>query len=327
MKILIIGTGAVGGFYGAKLAQGGEEVTCLARGRMLSTLQSNPIHIKSYQGDFDVHLNVIAEPAAYTGSPDLIIITVKTYDTESALQEIAAMVGPETLLLSLQNGVEAEQKMMQRFGPDKVLGAVCYIGAEVTTPGTVVHSANGAVTIGEMDGRNSERLENLYAIFKHCGIDTHKSNDIKKTLWNKLLWNAPFNQVCAIAHASVGEVLDSPELKDLLWATGQEVVALAQANGVGLKEKDISKQLGFSEKDLRPVRPSLLQDLERGKRLEHETFGGFIVREGKRLGIPTPVNETLYRFLCFLDTKASSAGAASSAPTGRGPNLPGDGDH
>lgn len=305
MNILIVGTGGVGGFYGAKLAQGGEQVTCLARGRVLETLQKNPIKIESYQGNFSTELRVIANPSDLGGTPDLIIICVKTYDTDTTLEQIAPCVGPDTLLLSLQNGVEAEQKMIRRFGEKNVLGAVCYIGAEMIQPGVVVHSANGAVTIGEMDGRDSSRLETLFAMFQRCGIDIHKSNDIRKTLWNKLLWNAPFNQVCAIARASVGDVLDSPPLRDLLWATGQEVVALAQANHVGLEEKDINKQLGFSEQDLRPVRPSMLQDLEKGKRLEHETFGGFMVREGQRLGIPTPVNETLYRFLCFLDNPKS----------------------
>lgn len=303
MKILIVGTGAVGGYYGAKLTAGGEDVSCLARGAMLKALQQQEIQIQSYQGNFSIKLEAI-EHISDTAVPDLIIIAVKTYDTDAALEQFAPAVGPQTLLLSLQNGVESETKMVAQFGPDNVLGAVCYIGSEVTSPGTIVHSANGAVTIGELDGRESARVAKLHAIFERSGIEIYTSSDIKKTLWNKLLWNAPFNQVCAIERASVGEVLDRPELVDLLRGVMSEVVMLAQINGIDLNEESIEKHLDFSNKELRAVRPSMLQDLERGKRLEHEAFAGYIVREGIRLERPTPINLALYQRLCDLDPKA-----------------------
>jgi len=300
MNILIVGTGAVGGFYGAKLAQGGENVAGLARGPILETLQSRAMHIKSYQGDFDTQLNVVASLTSLP-APDLIILAVKTYATDEALEQIAPIVGAKTILMSLQNGVESEQKMIDRFGAEQVIGAVCYIGAEMTQPGVIDHSADGAVTIGEMNGATSERVQEIHDIFARCGISIRISEDIRKTHWNKLLWNTPFNQVCTIARASVGEALDSEALCALLRATGLEVIRIAVANGIALEESAMEKHIDFSKRELRAVRPSMLQDLKRGKRLEHETFGGYVVRAGQELGVATPVNETLYRFLCYLD--------------------------
>ncbi len=292
MKILIVGAGAVGGFYGAKLAAAGEEVTFLARGQTLSVLQKGSLSIQSYQGNFDVR---------DFSPPDVIIICVKTYDTDTVLEQIAPAVGKETILLSLQNGVESETKMAACFGAEKVLGAVCYIGAEMTEPGIVQHSADGQVAIGELDGSETARLQDLYEMMKKAGIDVSLSKNIRKASWGKLLWNVPFNQLCAIARASVGEILDSAAMRELLQTTGREVVCIAQQNGIDLTAADVEKHLAFSEKELRPVRPSMLQDLEKGKRLEHETIAGFILREGKRLKVPVPINETLYRLLAFLD--------------------------
>lgn len=299
----MVGMGGVGGFYGSKLLQGGQEVIALARGPILKALQKQELKIKSYQGDFAVKHQAV-EHVIDLSPPDLIILAVKTYDTDHALDQIAPIVADSTLLLSLQNGVESEQKMIARFGPENVLGAICYIGAEITKPGHLTHSADGAVTIGEMDSRDTDRLKQLYKMFQRCGIDIHISSDIQKTLWNKLLWNVPFNQVCTIARVTVGEALDSRELTELLRDTGREVVAIAKKHNISLNEESIEKHIHFSQQELRAVRPSMLQDLEKGKRLEHETFGGFIVREGNRLDIPTPVNETLYRFLCSLDPGA-----------------------
>ncbi len=301
MKILMAGAGAVGGYYGAMLARSGQDVTLLARGKTLEVLRSNKLRVNSYEGDFEIQLKVV-ESIDEMDAADLIIITTKTYDTDTILQQIKPLVGENTLLLSLQNGVETELKMVAYFDKHNVLGGICYIGAEVTEPGTIVHSADGQIAIGELSGEQSERVQAIATIFGKAGIRTTLSTDIQRLLWKKLLWNAPFNQVCAIARSSVGDILDSPEMWDLLRAVGHEVVTLAQANDVPLTEEDIEEHLTFSDEKLRSVRPSLLQDLERGKRLEHETFGGYLVREGRRLNIPTPVNETLYQLLCFLDT-------------------------
>ncbi len=301
MKILIIGAGAVGGYYGAKLTLAGEDVTFLARGTALEALCARGLVIQSYRGDFQTQVNVVPSLEGYS-DPDVIIICVKSFDTDKVIEQIRPVVGPNTLLLSFQNGVENEIKLTAAFGANKVLGCVCYIGSEVVSPGVIHHSARGTVSTGEMAGGTSERVDHIVSAFAHAGIDIHASSDIKRDLWTKLCWNAAFNQVCTIAHTSVGDVLDSAVLKKLLADIMEEVSRIAERHGVAVTPDMIQKSLASSDRDLRAVRPSMLQDFERGHRLEHETFSGFLVREGKKYDVPMPINTLLYELLKFHDS-------------------------
>lgn len=302
MKILIIGAGAVGGFYGAKLACGGEEVIFLARGKSLEALKNRPLKIQSFQGDFEARVSVIAHPSEIS-SPDLILIAVKSYDTNAAIEQIRSLVADNTLLIPLQNGVENEFQLAAAFGRKKVLGSVCYIGAEAVAPGEILHSAKGSIAIGELDGRESDRAKKIVAAFEKSKTDVHLSLNIQKERWVKLAWNTAFNQVCTVARADVGSVLDSPPMRELLKDAMREVFTIAERHGVLVDaETMIEMSLALSEEELRAVRPSMLQDFERGRRLEHETFSGFLVREGNRLNVTVPVNTVLYRFLSFLDS-------------------------
>ncbi len=305
MKILIIGAGGVGGYYAAKLARTGVDVVLLARGKTLEVLREQDLRVQSYQGDFSVRVPVI-DKIDKTLQPECIVIAVKTYDTDTVLDQIKPVVGPKTTVLSLQNGVEKEEKITKAFGRDHALGAVCYIGAEMKDPGLVVHSARGSVAFGEMNGRMTERLQEIAKIFRDAGIDTATSLDIRKDLWIKLAWNAAFNQVCAVAHCSVGEALDKSLIEPMLGSVMKEVQAIARAKGILLTDDDLAKSLEFSRKELKPVRPSMLQDLERGRRMEQEAFGGYLAREGKTVGVSTPLNDSLYRILSFWEKNPSS---------------------
>lgn len=300
MRILMIGGGAVGGFYGAKLTLGGKDVTLLARGATLEALRKHDLVVKSFRGDFHSRVKAIGSLEGVT-PPDLVILAVKSYDTDSVIEQIRPAVGKETLVMSLQNGVENEIKMAAAFGKKKVIGAVCYIGAEVLEPGMILHNARGSVAIGEMDGSETERVRRIVEAFHKARIDVELSRNIQKDLWIKLSWNTAFNQVCTIARSAVGAILDSEVMRRLLSDTMKEVFAVAEKHGVSLTEDVIEKSLHLSSEELRSVKPSMLQDFERGRRLEHETFSGFIVREGEKFGVPTPINAILYEFLCYLD--------------------------
>lgn len=300
MRILIVGAGAVGGFYGTKLTLSGEDVTFLARGATLDALNKHDLVVKSFRGDFHARVKAIGSLEGYP-PPDLIILAVKSYDTDKAIELIRPVVGENTLLLSFQNGVENEIKLAEAFGRERVLGCVCYIGAEVLEPGVLLHNARGTVSIGELNGTTTPRLEKLVETFHKARIAVQASADIQKDLWIKLSWNTAFNQVCTVARAAVGSVMDSPVMLQLLRDAMKEVFAVAEKHGVFLSQDLIDKSLTLSAEELRSVKPSMLQDFERGRRLEHETFSGFIAREGKKFGVPTPVNTILYEFLCFLD--------------------------
>lgn len=303
MRILIAGAGAVGGFYGTKLTLAGEDVTFLARGQTLEALKKHDLVVKSFRGDFHARVKALDATASLAGyaPPDVAIVAVKSYDTDKAIDLIKPVVGPETLFLSFQNGVENEIKLGEAFGKEKVLGCVCYIGAEVVEPGVILHNARGTVSIGEMDGSKLPRLWNVVEAFHKARIEVNASNDIQKDLWTKLAWNTAFNQICTVARATVGAVLESEFMKKLLGDAMKEVFAVAAKHGVALAEDLIDSHLTLSSEELRSVKPSMLQDFERGRRLEHETFAGFLVREGKKFGVPTPVNTILYDFLSFLD--------------------------
>lgn len=302
-RILIVGTGAVGGFYGTKLALSGADVTFLARGATLEALRHHDLVVKSFRGDFHCRVKTV-EDLKKIPSFDLILICVKTYDTDPVLHQIRPVVGKETLLLSLQNGVENEPKMAKAFGLKRVLGAVCYIGAEAIEPGVVLHNARGSLAVGELDGRVTERLRRIVSLFHKAQVDVELSRGIKKELWTKLAWNTAFNQVCTIARATVGSILDSRVMRQLLRDTMTEVFAVARKNGISLSKKVIDTSLRLSSEELRTVKPSMLQDFEKGKRLEHESFSGFIVRQGRKWKIPTPINTILYEFLSFLDASS-----------------------
>ncbi|HSA58590.1 MAG TPA: 2-dehydropantoate 2-reductase [bacterium] len=324
MRILIIGAGAVGGFYGTKLALAGEDVTFLTRGATFEALKKHDLVVKSFRGDFHARVHVVDSLEGYA-PPDLLVLAVKSYDTDQIIGQIRPVVGDGTLLLSFQNGVENEIKLATAFGREKVLGCVCYIGAEVVEPGVIHHSARGTVAIGEMTesgyppqagGRGNarstrsaeggmapqtNRLDQIVETFRKARIEVHASGDIRRDLWIKLCWNTAFNQVCTVARATVGVVLESEAMHRLLRATMREVFAVAARHGVELSESIIDQHLTLSSEELRSVKPSMLQDFERGRRLEHETFSGFIVREGEKFGLPVPINTTLYEFLNFLD--------------------------
>ena len=299
-KILVIGAGAVGGFYGAKLTLSGEDVTFLARGKTLQALQTQPLKIKSFQGDFETRVTAIDSLEGFK-TPDLIIIAVKCYDTDFILKQIEPIVGPDTRLLSLQNGVENEIKMKAAFGEKRTLGGVCYIGSETLEPGLILHNANGSIAIGELGGEITSSIQTFESLFQKAGIDVMVSDNIWRNLWIKLGRNASFNQVCTIARTDVGHVLDHPELLELIKKTYLEVFAVAKGHGVDIDESVIDMSLLFSQNDLRSVRPSMLQDFENHRPLEHESFSGFLSREGKSLNIPTPINDTFYDFLSFLN--------------------------
>lgn len=293
MKIAIVGAGAVGSYYGARLAKAGVPVILLARGATFQQLKDHDVIVKSYTGDFSARVPV-TDSIKGLKRPATIILAVKCYDTDSVIEQIWPAVSKGTLLLSLQNGVENETKLARAFGAEKVAGAVCYIGAEVTAPGVVVHSARGSVAFGEMDGRPTDRIQKIYNAFAKAGIPSTLSQNILGDLWTKLAWNSAFNQVCAVARVTVGQALDSPEHTSQMKEVMAEVMAVAKASGVKLDPQMIEKSLELSRNELRAVRPSMLQDLEKGRRLEHDAFGGFIMREGKRLGIPVPANNGLY---------------------------------
>jgi 2-dehydropantoate 2-reductase len=302
MHVLIMGTGAVGSFYGGQLARAGHKVTFVARGENLHRLRQNGLVVRSIHGDFHLEQVHATDRPEEVGLCDLVLVCVKSYDTESVAQLIRPTVGPDTVILSLQNGVENEDLLAKTLGRFCVMGGMAYIGAELTSPGVVVHSAAGAVAFGERHGKRTVRAERLEQIFLAAGIQARLSPDIVRTQWDKLMWNAAFNAIATLTHSTVGEVLAHSLTRQLVRDTMREVIAVAQAQGLDLPTSRADEHIESSQHPpLSDFMTSMAQDLARGKRLEYDALNGAVVRFGERFRVPTPFNQLLYSLLARLD--------------------------
>jgi len=301
MRILIAGTGGVGGFFGGVLARAGEEVLFLARGANLAALRERGLRLESIDGDF--HLRHVAATDSLTGSApvDLAIVTVKSYDTAAVAAQIAPVVTPETIVLSLQNGVENESLLAAALGLPPLLGAMTQIGAELIAPGVVRHVAEGTIFFGEFSRHESARTRRLVELFTAAGVRYHLTSDILLMLWDKLSWNAAFNAVTALTRTTSGEAARLPATAAVLRTTMHEVIAVAHAQGIQLDLARVEPVIAYSAEHLGTLRTSMLQDLERGRRLEHDAINGAVVRIGEAVGVSTLVNRTLVGLLSALD--------------------------
>jgi 2-dehydropantoate 2-reductase len=302
MKILVMGAGAVGCYYGGRLAQAGHDVTFVARGENLQALQRAGLTVTSVHGDFHL-LQVHAVARVEEGEAcDLVLVCVKSHDTAQAAEAVRPAIGPETLVLSLQNGVENEEILAETLKTANVLGGMVYIGAELVSPGTVVHTFSGRLVFGERNGERTTRAEHLEQIFLGAGLQAELSSDITATLWDKLMWNATFNAVATLTRSTVGEVLANPQTRQLLRDTMREVIAVAQAQGVRISAARADEHLESSQSPaMAAFATSMAQDFARGKHLEYDALNGAVVRAGQRYHVPTPLNQAFCALLHQLD--------------------------
>ncbi len=301
MRILIAGTGAVGGFFGACLARAGHDVVFLARGANLAALRSAGLTVESIDGDFHLSRFTAADHVDDAEPFGLVLFTVKSYDTAAVARQIAPAVHDDAVVLSLQNGIENESLLAAALDLPPLMGAMTEIGAELVAPGVVRHVAEGTIFFGEMNGHESPRGRNLATLFTEAGIRHRFTREIPAALWGKLMWNAAHNAVTAITHTTAAAAASLPATADVLRAAMHEVVAVARAQGILLDPARVETQLAFSREHLHTLRTSMLQDLERGRRLEYDAINGAVVRFGEAVGVPTPVNRTLYGLLAALD--------------------------
>jgi len=297
MKIVVYGAGGVGAFYGGLLARAGQDVRFVARGAQLNALRSRGLRISSLSlGEIAVPPVPATEHAADAGVADLVLVCVKAHQTQAILEDLAGCVGPQTVLMAFQNGVESDDLLAARFGAEHVLGAVVYVGATLEEPGFVRHVAAGTLVIGDSMKRAGEQIERVRQVLATTGLPVRVSDDIERQRWHKLAWNASFNAISALTLRSSQELLGNPHSRALLLAMMREVVAVANARGVSLAETDIEQLVGSTEKAA-PIRTSMLVDRERGRPLETDALVGVVVRKGKDAGVPTPIAEVLYALL------------------------------
>lgn len=290
-----MGAGAVGSYFGGLLAKAGLDVTFIARGPHLKALQSQGLRVKSYKGDFSLPVKATSNPGE-VGPVDLILFCVKAYQTEEAARLCLPMVGPETVIISLQNGVDNEEKIAAIVGPEKVMGGVAYVGVRIAEPGFIEHSMVGRIVFGELDGKVSQRAQEIEGLFQKSEVPAQATAHIQELLWSKLAWNAAFNAISTLTRTTIQEIVDNPNLKDISRHVMYEVASVAKAQGIAIQEEDLEKGLRLPPHG-GDFKTSMLQDLESDKPLEVEELNGFVIKKGKEKGISTPYNYTLYALL------------------------------
>lgn len=313
MKIAIMGSGGVGGYFGGRLAASGANVTFIARGAHLAAMREHGLKIESALGSILVHpVNTTDDPASI-GTVDLLLIAVKLWSIEEAALAAQPLIGPHTGIIPLQNGVDAVGVLLSRYGPEHVMGGVAHIAAAIESPGVIRH--NGAMqklTFGELDGRPSERAEKLFAACQTAGIDTVLSKAIQVVIWEKFVFLSAFSGLTALTRLPIGPLRADPATRALFLRALQEAAAVGRAKGVELPLECAERQLAFGDGLPPEMISSMLGDLRRGSRLELPWLSGAVTRIGQELGVATPVSEFIYTAL-----KLHAAGQAASSGEGK----------
>jgi 2-dehydropantoate 2-reductase len=302
VRIAVMGAGAVGGYFGARLAASSNEVAFIARGFHLTALRRDGLAVESYRGDLRVRDALFTDDPVQVGAVDLILFCVKSYDTEPVAQSLGPMMGPETIILSLQNGVDNPDRIARLWSHHPVLAGVVYIASQLLGPGRIKHSAGGKIVFGESDGRAQLATEAVERVLASAGISYEANRDIRAAQWRKLLWNAPFCAISCLTRATVKEIVESDALTKLALDCMSEVQEAAITQAVDLSPALFDETLHFS-KGLGDFKPSMLQDLEAGKPLEYEAFNGIVVKLLERAGKQAPTNQVFYRALKYLDER------------------------
>jgi 2-dehydropantoate 2-reductase len=290
MRIAIVGSGGVGGYFGGRLAAAGADVTFLARGAHFEAMRAHGLRITSPKGD--VHLpNVkVAANTSDIGPVDIVLFAVKLYDTESALATLPPLLGPATAVVPLQNGVDSIALVTKAVGPEHTAGGTCYVSAVISEPGVIKHTAMDHLIFGELDRVRSPRLLALLEACRPAGFQSTLSDDIALDIWTKFVRLSVLSGMTAAARSPLGVIHDEPELWQMLKAALAEGMAVAHAKGIAVSPSTV-EDVAKAYSALPPqTKSSMLEDLERGRRIELPWLSGAVVRIGREVGVPTPTH-------------------------------------
>src|SRR5437868_5457132 len=303
MKIAVIGAGAVGGYFGGRLAVAGNDMTFLVRGKTLEGLRAGPLRVKSIKGDFEVRVAATNEPAEIDAQ--VVLVAVKAWQVPEAAAAIQKMARPDSVIVPLQNGMETPALLAAVLGSGRVAGGLCRIVAEAIGPGQVNHYwAEPSIEFGELEPlRNPERLEQLRDAFVAANVRCQIPRDIGLAMWEKFLF-IMWGSLGAITRLPIGPIRSSPELRPRLVAALEEVAQIARGHGKDLNAKTVSQTLAMLDAQPADTTSSMQRDIMAGRPSELEAQTGAVVRLGKKTGIPTPVNDSIYAKLLPLEKRA-----------------------
>jgi 2-dehydropantoate 2-reductase len=300
MRIAIMGSGGVGGYFGARLAQEGCEVGFIARGAHLAALREHGLVVESELGNVNVSKVCATDDPTTLGPVDFVLISVKLWDTDAAAQAILPIVGPATTVLSLQNGVQKDDVLRRILGHRPILGGICYISATIARPGVISHVGTvQKIVFGEYDGQRSPRAEAFSETCRRAGIDVELSLEIRKAIWEKFVFLVGLSAVTTAIRLPIGPIRKNPRTRRFLLDVMREVVAVGRSHGVALSAAYAEDLLAFYDGIPGEIAASMYHDLERGNRLEVDWLSGAVVELGQTAGIPTPLNRAVSDILAL----------------------------
>ena len=297
MRIAIMGSGAVGGYFGALLSRAGEEVAFIARGAHLNAMRERGLRLEGLRGDFTVTARATDVPAEI-GAVDVVLFCVKQYDADSAAQLVAPLIGDGGVCISLMNGVDGQDRIARVLGADRVLGGLAFVSGVLERPGLIRYGTDmSSIVFGEADGRASDRLSRFRAACLAAGFSAEISPDIRAAQWQKFVGLVTNTALTALTRQPAGYVYHDPDMLPIAQAAIGEAVAVARAMKVAIPDDMAQRTLALLQKFPPDMYASMANDLLRGRRLELESLSGYVVRKGRELGVPTPVHAMAYACL------------------------------
>jgi len=304
MKIVIIGAGGVGGFFGAKLVKEGFDVTFIARGKHLNAIKADGLQVKSIDGDFTVYPKV-TDKISEVKNPELIILGVKSWQVREVALQIKPILTKETMVLPLQNGANNADKLLSVLPKENVLVGVSRIVSKIEVPGIINHFAFvPQINFGEYNNKKTERINKVKAVFDKAGFKNFISEDIHLDIWRKFLFIATISGMGALTRAVFGVMRENKEIRSMILDTANEIKQIANAKGIGLTEKDIESTMQAIDNNDYNTTASMQRDMMEGRPSELDNFNGYIVDQGNILGISTPVNSFTYNCLLLQEKLA-----------------------
>ena len=309
MRIAIMGSGGVGGYFGARLAKGGADVHFVARGSHLAAMRERGLAVEG--GPEAIHLpsvNVTDDPKTI-GPVDLVMFCVKLWDTEDAARQLLPIMKPETGIISFQNGVQKDDMLRPIFGDKALMGGVAYVGTNIGRPGVIAQTGPlQRLVFGEYDGRHSPRVETFYEACKRGGINAEISDDIRRALWEKYVFLVAISGATTSMRLPLGPIRANPQTRQFLHDLLREAVAVGRAQGVALPADFAEQRVSFIDGLPADMNASMHHDLQRGQRLEVQWLSGGVADMGAKLGVPTPANRAVYDILILhADGRRSDA--------------------
>ncbi len=304
MNIVVIGAGGVGGYFGGKLAQAGFNVTFVVRGRTLEAIKINGLQIKSIKGDFVVHPKV-TDIISEIKNPDIIILGVKSWQVDEIAVQLKPVITEDTMILPLQNGADNADRLRAILPEENVLAGLCKIVSKIEAPGVINHFVfEPEIVFGEYNNTMSERIKALKEVFDEAGFNNKISDNIHLDIWKKFLFITTISGIGAITRSVFGMIREDENLRQIVYQTANEIVAVANAKGIALTNDDIEMIIKVIDNLDYNTTASMQRDIMEGRPSELENFNGYIVKTGKELHITTPTNAFIYHCLLPIEKKA-----------------------